>query len=95
MAQIDQMTRQNALLVDDASRTASALNEQAVSLMKSVAGFDLGVEEFGNADEAVALVQDGCEFYRQHGREAFLAEVNKLGKGRFVDRDRLTSRARL
>ena len=87
MAQIDQMTRQNALLVDDASRTASALNEQAVSLMKSVAGFDLGVEEFGNADEAVALVQDGCEFYRQHGREAFLAEVNKLGKGRFVDRD--------
>ena len=87
VAQIDQMTQRNAALVDDAARTATSLNEQAVSLMKAVAGFDLGDREYGNAEEAVALVKQACELYRNQGREALIAEVNKLGKGRFVDRD--------
>ena len=87
VAQIDQMTQRNAALVDDAARTATSLNEQAVSLMKTVAGFDLGDREYGNAEEAVALVKDACDFYRNHGREALIAEVNKLGKGHFIDRD--------
>ena len=87
VAQMDQMTQRNAALVDDAARTATSLNEQAVSLMKTVAGFDLGNREYGNAEEAVALVKDACDFYRNQGREALIVEVNKLGKGRFFDRD--------
>ncbi|MDB5913552.1 MAG: hypothetical protein JWP22_2227 [Ramlibacter sp.] len=87
IARIDRTTQQNALLVKDASRTASALQERAVGLMKGVAVFDLGEREHGNADEAVALVRGGSDFHRGNGREALIAEVNKLGQGRFVDRD--------
>jgi signal transduction histidine kinase len=52
-----------------------------------VAGFELGTREHGTAEEAVAMVKRACEFHRRHGREALIADVNKLGKGQFVDRD--------
>ncbi|MGV3494214.1 MAG: methyl-accepting chemotaxis protein [Ramlibacter sp.] len=84
---IDRTTQANAALVQDASRTASALHERAVALMKSVAVFDLGEQEHGSADEAIAMVRRGVEYCRQHGREALIAEVNKLASGRFIDRD--------
>ncbi|HEY0847731.1 MAG TPA: methyl-accepting chemotaxis protein [Noviherbaspirillum sp.] len=87
ISQIDGMTQQNAKLVEDAARTASSLNEQAVALLKSVSGFNLGNREHGNADEAVAMVKGGLEFCRAHGKDALIAEINKLGKGRFIDRD--------
>ena len=87
ITQIDGMTQQNATLVDDAAQTATTLNEQAVSLMKTVAGFNLGHREHGNAEEAAAMVTAGYAFYRSHGREALIAEINKLGKGQFIDRD--------
>jgi hypothetical protein len=87
VARIDGTTQQNAALVQDAARTAAALHGRAVALMKGVAVFDLGEREHGNADEAVQMVQAGCEFLRAHGREALVADVNKLGDGRFVDRD--------
>jgi methyl-accepting chemotaxis protein len=87
VTKIDRMTRQNAVLVEDASRSATTLNEQAVSLLKTVAGFDLGSREYGSMDEAVAMVKAACEFHARHGRQALVAEINKLGKGRFVDRD--------
>jgi hypothetical protein len=63
------------------------LNEQAVSLMKAGSGFNLGHREHGNADEAVAMVKAGYEFYRAHGRDALIGEINKLSKGQFIDRD--------
>lgn len=87
ITQIDGMTQQNAKLVEDATRTAVSLNEQAVALMKAVAGFNLGDREYGNAEEAAELVKRGAEYYKMHGKDALLAEINKLGKGQFVDRD--------
>ena len=87
IASMERTTHDNALLVKDAARSALTLNEQAVALMKAVAGFDLGAREHGNADEAMAMARRGADFARQHGRDALIADVNKLGKGRFVDRD--------
>jgi methyl-accepting chemotaxis protein len=84
---IDGMTQQNAGLVEDVTRTVTALQEEAEDLSDAAADFVLGVGEFGNATEATALVQQGVAFLRSHGREALVAEVNKLKKGRFVDRD--------
>jgi methyl-accepting chemotaxis protein len=87
VSRIDRTTQANAALVQDAARTASALQERAVALMRGVAVFQLGDREHGNADEAVAMVRSGCEFAQAHGREALVAEVNRLAAGRFVDRD--------
>jgi methyl-accepting chemotaxis protein len=84
---IDRMTRQNAELVEDATRSAATLNEKAVSLLKTVEGFELGSREHGTIEEAVAMVNSACDFHAQHGSQALVAEINKLGKGRFVDRD--------
>jgi signal transduction histidine kinase len=33
------------------------------------------------------MVKGGCEFHRAYGRDALIAEINKLGRGRFIDRD--------
>jgi methyl-accepting chemotaxis protein len=87
IAKIERANQRNALLVEGAGKTAATLNEEAVALMKAVSGFDLGDREYGSAEEAVAMVKRACEFGRRHGREALIAEVNKLGKGQFVDRD--------
>ncbi|HJV81629.1 methyl-accepting chemotaxis protein [Noviherbaspirillum sp.] len=87
ITQVDGMTQQNAKLVEDAARTATSLNEQAVSLLRSVSGFNLGDREHGNADEAVEMVKRGVEFGRKHGKNALIDEINKLGKGQFIDRD--------
>jgi methyl-accepting chemotaxis protein len=87
IAQIERATQRNAALVEGANRTASTLNEQAVALMHAVSGFQLGAREHGNAQEAMAMVRAGAAFARSHGRQALIDEVNKLGKGRFIDRD--------
>jgi methyl-accepting chemotaxis protein len=87
VSRIDRTTQANGELVNDATRTAAALHERAVALMKGVALFDLGGSEHGTADEARQLVRAGCDFHRTHGRAALIAEVNKLAQGRFVDRD--------
>jgi hypothetical protein len=85
--QIDGMTQQNASLVEEASRTAASLLEQAVGLSQAVSIFDLGAREFGNAEEAAAMVQSAIEYMHQYGRDGFIEEVNKLNKGQFIDRD--------
>jgi methyl-accepting chemotaxis protein len=87
IGEIDAATRENAHLVNELAPPVAAMQARSVSLMKGVAVFDLGAREHGNADEAVALVQAGCEFYRQQGRDALLGEVNRLAEGRFIDRD--------
>ncbi|HEX2544933.1 MAG TPA: methyl-accepting chemotaxis protein [Ramlibacter sp.] len=87
IAQIDRTTQANAALVQDAARTAAALHQRAVMLMKGVAFFDLGAREHGSADEAVQMVHAGVAFCRSQGAAALIAEVNKLAQGRFVDRD--------
>jgi len=87
VVQIDATTQQNAALVEEAMRTAASLQEQAVALSQAVSIFNLGAREFGNAEEAVAMVQAGVEFMRNHGRAALVDEVNKLSQGQFIDRD--------
>jgi len=87
IARIDRTTQANAALVQDATKTAAALHERAVALMREVDLFDLGEREYGNAQEAVQLVRAGAAFCNSHGRDALVAEVNRLAQGRFVDRD--------
>lgn len=87
IAEIDGMVKKNAVLVKDANQTALTINEQAVSLLKSVSSFNLGTREYGNAEEAMALVKKAVAFCQAHGRQALIDEVNKLGRGQFIDRD--------
>jgi signal transduction histidine kinase len=87
VANIDRTTQANAALVQDAAKTAAALHGRAVALMKGVALFDLGDREHGSAEEAVRMVREGCAFHHAYGRDALIAEVNRLADGRFIDRD--------
>ncbi len=87
ISQIDGMVEKNAALVKESTTTAHALNDHAVTVLRAVAQFNLGTREHGNAEEAVALVKRGVEFHQRHGKDALLDEINKLGKGEFIDRD--------
>ncbi|TCS37768.1 methyl-accepting chemotaxis protein [Paucimonas lemoignei] len=87
VVQIDATTQQNAALVEEAMRTAASLQEQAVALSQAVSIFNLGAREYGNADEAVAMVQAGAQYMRSYSRAALIEDVNKLSQGQFVDRD--------
>lgn len=84
---IDGMAKQNAALVEQTKLTATSLHQQALTLSQSVAVFNLGEREFGNADEAQKMVKDGVDFVRTYGRDAFVAEVCKQEKSQFIDRD--------
>jgi hypothetical protein len=83
---IDHMTQENASLVEEASRTAAGLQDQAVSLTQAVSDFSLGEHEFGNADDAVYMVKRGVEFVRTHGKVRGMEEISNP-RGLFVDRD--------
>lgn len=85
--QIEGLTQKNVALVEETSRLAAGLREQAVSLSQTVSVFKLGEREFGSAAEAEALVKDGIGFLMAHGKQALIDEVKKLNKGLFIDRD--------
>ncbi|CAN5502899.1 hypothetical protein BH11PSE11_BH11PSE11_13910 [soil metagenome] len=87
MSQIDEMTQKNALLVDETAKTNEILSEKAMALMEAVSAFNLGDGEYGNADDAVDMVERGRDFIVKFGKDAFLREVNRTAKGQFVDRD--------
>jgi len=87
VAELDSMVTKNAQLAKSTAKTAVVINEQAVSLLKSVSEFNLGGRDHGNADEAVALVKRGIEYAETHGMNALIADVNKLGHGQFLDKD--------
>ncbi len=87
VVELDDMVRKNTVLIQDATRTATSLNERAVMLLKSVSGFNLGTREYGNAEEAQALIQRGLALFKAQGRAALIAEINKLDRGSLVDRD--------
>jgi methyl-accepting chemotaxis protein len=83
---IDHMTQENASLVEEATRTAAGLQDQAVGLTQAVGDFSLGEREFGNADDAVAMVKRGVQFVRTHGKVRGMEEISNP-RGLFVDRD--------
>ena len=84
---IDGVAQNNAALVEDSARTVASLHERAVGLMRSVSGFSLGAREYGTAEDARAMALAAREFCRVHGGQALIDDVNRQGKGRFVDRD--------
>jgi len=84
--QIDAMTQQNATLVEQSAKAVVSLQEQAVQLTQAVSVFNLGAREFGNAEEAQALVERGCEILRTYGKQAFFDEITNP-TGQLIDRD--------
>ncbi len=87
VAKIDRATQGNNRLVADAARTAAELRDRAADLMSVVSPFRLGDREHGSPQDAVTLVERGCQYLRAHGVEALLAEVNRLDFGQFIHRD--------
>lgn len=82
VAHLDDITRQNAQVVDQAADSSAQLNERAQRLSASVASFRL---RQGSADEALALVHKAMAVYRAEGTRA-LAHVTAQGQT-FADRD--------
>ncbi len=82
LAGLDQITQQNAQMVDGAAAAARALQERAAKLADAVATFHL---RQGTAEEAVAMIERALAHFRQRGTAAF-ADFNASG-GRFIDRD--------
>jgi hypothetical protein len=80
---LDEITRENAALVEESSTASHALVSRADLLREAVATMRL---RQGSADEALLLVQQAHEQVQQVGREqAFDAFHNP--QGRFIDRD--------
>lgn len=87
LTQLDDATQRNAAMVIETARVADGLKDQALSLSQSVQSFVLGEREFGNADEARAMVRRAVDFAHQHGVAVAVDEVRKLSRGQFIDRD--------
>jgi methyl-accepting chemotaxis protein len=87
---ISEVVRKNdstTRLFTDVIQASNTLNEQAVTLLKSLASFNLGTRENATADEAFAMVEKAVEFLKTYGDDALLTDINKLSAGRFVERD--------
>ena len=82
MQHIDELTQQNAQMVDSALHSSSQLSERAAKLAQAVASFRL---RQGSADEALALVRKGVELYAAQGQSA-LATITDPASG-LADRD--------
>ncbi|MFM6993364.1 MAG: methyl-accepting chemotaxis protein [Rhodoferax sp.] len=82
--QLDEITQQNAAMVEQAVSQATALQERASVLSDAVSVFKL---QQGSADEARALVERALSLRRGAGsRDAFVREVTPKESGLF-DRD--------
>ena len=86
IAQMDQVTQQNAALVEQAASASSSLHAQSEELAGVVSVFELKATDQGNAGEAIAMVKKTVAALAAGSRDAVFAEVgSKLG--RFRDRD--------
>jgi len=82
LAGLDQITQQNALLVDQAAASSVALGERAARLADAVSTFKL---RQGTAEEALGMVERALAHFKRHGERA-LRDFNQTG-GDFIDRD--------
>jgi signal transduction histidine kinase len=80
---LDEITRQNAEMVDDSRNASQALVTRAEALSTAVATMRL---RQGSADEAMGLVQRALALIGQRGLEGASAELHSAEAG-FVDRD--------
>ena len=81
--QLDEITQQNAQMVDHAVTQASTLESRASTLVEAVALFKL---QQGSAEEARALVEKALAHRRCGSRDSFLRELTNPAQG-FHDRD--------
>ncbi|MES2263686.1 MAG: methyl-accepting chemotaxis protein [Pseudomonadota bacterium] len=87
LVQLDRMTQENARMVDDIADAAGHLYRQSVNLTNVTASFDLGALEFGDQDDAKALVARAVAYAQAAGVEALIAGVNDPVERQFADRD--------
>jgi methyl-accepting chemotaxis protein len=80
---LDEITRENAALVEESSTASHALVERAGKLRAAVGSMRL---RQGSADEAVAMVQRALAHLEQCGRQPAFADFNRRDGG-FIDRD--------
>jgi methyl-accepting chemotaxis protein len=80
---LDEITRENAAMVEESATASSSLLQRADMLRASVASMRL---RQGSADEARELVERACAHIAQVGREQALADFHREDSG-FVDRD--------
>ena len=86
IAQMDQVTQQNAALVEEAAASAESLQNQTTELNNVVSIFTIKSGSHGSTDEAQEMVMKAIEAMRESGKDAACAEINnKLGQ--FCDRD--------
>jgi biotin operon repressor len=82
--QLDEITQQNAALVERAVMQANDLEVRASTLSEAVAVFKL---QQGTAEEALALVERAVDYRRQCGsRDTFVRDLTQADKC-FFDRD--------
>ena len=82
LAGLDQITQQNAQMVDGAAGSARALQERAGKLADAVSAFHL---RQGTAEEAVAMIERALDHFRNRGTAAY--QDFNAGSGPFIDRD--------
>jgi methyl-accepting chemotaxis protein len=80
---LDEITRQNAALVEASATASHALLERAGTLRQAVSAMRL---RQGSADEAIALVRRAAERFAEAGRTQALQELHEP-QGPFRDRD--------
>ena len=86
VTQMDQVTQQNAALVEEAAAAAESLQNQAAELVKHVSLFKLKTTQHGSAEEAVALVQRAVDSLAENGAASTFDDIlNPLGG--YTDRD--------
>ncbi|MNR79390.1 Methyl-accepting chemotaxis protein II [compost metagenome] len=86
IAQMDQVTQQNAALVEQAAAAAESLQSQTTELNNVVDVFKIKSGSHGSADEATEMVTRAIATLHEKGRDDTFADINnKLGP--FCDRD--------
>jgi len=86
VAQMDQVTQQNAALVEQAAASAESLQNQTTELINVVSIFTIKSGNHGSTTEAREMVEKAIEDMQTNGTEKTFTEIsNKLGQ--FCDRD--------
>ena len=80
---LDEITRQNAALVEESNTASNALVDRAAKLREAVASMKL---RQGSAEDAMALVERALAHIAEQGRPQALADFHDPG-GEFIDRD--------
>jgi len=87
LTEVTRINKANSKLFLDVINSSTTLGQQAATLFKTLAGFNVGVRDNGTPEEAQALVERGAEFLRAHGKQALVEDINKQAAGQFIERD--------